>query len=36
MTMNEFLRRTRLRLVLLQVITGRSPTVKRVRSVVRV
>jgi hypothetical protein len=36
MTMNEFLRRTRLRFLLLQMIAGRAPTVRRVRSVVRV
>jgi len=36
LTMNEFLRRTRLRLLLLQMFAGRAPTVRRVRSVVRV
>ena len=33
--MNEFLRRTRLRFLLLQVMAGRAPTSGRVRSVVR-
>jgi hypothetical protein len=33
--MSQFMRRTRLRFLLLQVIAGRAPTVRRVRAIVR-